>query len=39
MHGGFELDVIAAVIIGGTALYGGLGTVNGIFMGDSSSAR
>ena len=30
---GFELDVIAAVIIGGTALYGGLGTVYGTFMG------
>ncbi len=30
---GFELAVIAAVIIGGTALYGGQGTIYGVFMG------
>lgn len=30
---GFELDVIAAVIIGGTNLFGGSGTVFGTFLG------
>lgn len=30
---GYELDVIAAVIIGGTSLYGGRGTVPGVLIG------
>jgi len=30
---GFELDVIAAVVIGGTSLYGGQGTVVGTLLG------
>jgi ribose transport system permease protein len=30
---GFELDIIAAVIIGGTTLYGGSGTIFGTFLG------
>jgi ribose transport system permease protein len=34
---GFELDVIAAVIIGGTNLYGGSGTIFGTFLGAAIS--
>ncbi len=34
---GFELDVIAAVIIGGTNLFGGSGTVFGTFLGAAIS--
>lgn len=34
---GFELDVIAAVIIGGTNLYGGSGTILGTFLGAAIS--
>ena len=30
---GYELDVIAAVIIGGTSLYGGRGTIPGVLIG------
>jgi ribose transport system permease protein len=30
---GWELDVIAAVVIGGTSLFGGAGTVTGTFLG------
>ena len=30
---GYELNVIAAVVIGGTALFGGQGTVIGTFLG------
>ncbi len=30
---GYELDVIAAVIIGGTSLYGGRGTIPGVLVG------
>ena len=30
---GLELDVIAAVVIGGTSLFGGAGTVTGTFLG------
>lgn len=30
---GFELDAIAAVVIGGTSLYGGEGTLTGTFIG------
>jgi ribose/xylose/arabinose/galactoside ABC-type transport system permease subunit len=30
---GWELDVIAAVIVGGTSLFGGAGTVRGTFIG------
>jgi ribose transport system permease protein len=30
---GFELDVIAAVVIGGTSLYGGEGSIWGTFLG------
>ena len=31
--GGFELDVIAAVVLGGTSLYGGRGTIVGTMLG------
>ena len=30
---GWELDVIASVVIGGTSLFGGVGTVTGTFLG------
>jgi ribose transport system permease protein len=30
---GYELDAIAAVILGGTSLFGGVGTVVGSFIG------
>ena len=30
---GYELDVIAAVVIGGTNLFGGIGSVFGTFLG------
>jgi ribose transport system permease protein len=30
---GWELDVIASVVIGGVSLFGGLGTVAGTFLG------
>ncbi len=30
---GYELEVIAAVIIGGTSLYGGRGTIPGVLVG------
>jgi ribose transport system permease protein len=30
---GYELDIIAAVIIGGTSLLGGQGTILGVFLG------
>jgi len=33
MGQGFELEVIAAVIIGGTSLFGGAGTIGGTFLG------
>jgi ribose/xylose/arabinose/galactoside ABC-type transport system permease subunit len=33
MGNGFELEVIAAVIIGGTSLFGGAGTILGTFLG------
>jgi len=35
---GMELDVIAAVIIGGASLYGGKGTIWGTFVGVLCSA-
>jgi simple sugar transport system permease protein len=31
--GGFELDVIAAVVLGGTSLFGGRGTMTGTMLG------
>ena len=31
--GGFELDVIAAVVLGGTSLFGGRGTMVGTMLG------
>src|SRR5438552_4645869 len=31
--GGFELDVIAAVVLGGTSLFGGRGTIIGTMLG------
>ena len=30
---GFELDVIAAAVIGGTSLFGGVGTLQGTLIG------
>jgi ribose transport system permease protein len=30
---GWELDVIASVVIGGVSLFGGIGTVTGTFLG------
>jgi ribose/xylose/arabinose/galactoside ABC-type transport system permease subunit len=30
---GYELDAIAAVVIGGTSLFGGVGTVRGTILG------
>ncbi len=30
---GWELDVIAGVVIGGVSLFGGVGTVSGTFLG------
>lgn len=33
MGGGYELDVIAAIVIGGASMAGGVGTIPGIFFG------
>ncbi len=30
---GFETDAIAAAVLGGTSMYGGVGTVGGMFIG------
>ena len=30
---GYELDIIAAVIIGGTSLFGGVGSIVGVLLG------
>jgi rhamnose transport system permease protein len=30
---GFELDVITAVVLGGTSIYGGRGTISGTMLG------
>jgi rhamnose transport system permease protein len=33
MGSGLELDVIAAVVLGGTSIFGGIGTIGGTILG------